>query len=995
MTVHLGDGRPWASLFDLPELSGIFAPLPPDRLVARWHPSAVKASSIDGVRDIVTTVARLLTAVQETAGFAVSAVPTVYCPAVQQAKDAAIQFELYVPTMLPSALAQILPEIERLQNAWLRENAGGEAVALLLTQVERLARLAPPGLNSRMLLDAAYRLGLPVLPLGGQTFQLGWGARSRWIDSTFTDKTSGTSARLARDKRLANRLLRENGLPVARQFNVPTLNAALEAAQKIGFPLVLKPADLDGGIGVFAGIRNENELRRAFGQAQQKSRNLIVEEQLAGNDYRLGITHGELTWATYREPAGVHGDGLASVSELVDRRNLDVRRGIRQWSPMRPILIDDEARSLLAQQRMALDDIPAKGQFIRLRNAANIMGGGYPTDVAPSVHPDNVALAIRAARVFRLDIAGIDFIMPDITKSWREVGGGICEINGQPQYSVSRLDAPFATVAGLFDGDGRVPIITLLGSVDEAWLCELERALATRGICAGICSPASFSIGGGPVAKDRISSFDETQQLLRDPGVDAVVVVVQDEEWLASGMPFDHLDLLIAAPDAKPHFRQMLTDAAKAGAHPMDVVMARSDKGIDWLADEVIALRDWHDANDLPLARIASAAVAASPYGCAEPPVPGSIGLCMIVKNEAHVIRRSLDSVRHLVDYVLVEDTGSADGTQQIVRDWLRENSIDGDVIESPWRDFAWNRTQALAHLRAAQHIDYAFILDADDVVEMDEGLDIAAFKARLTADIYDVSIRQGPYRFMRPHLCRNAKAFGYRSVLHEYLEVPDDSLGRGHLSEIAIKVLNEGDRSRNPRKYADDAALLERALLSERDPHLRSRYTFYLAQSYSDAGQPEKALKHYMARAAMGHWVDEVYVSLYRSAKLSEQLRHPFEEVERAFLAAISVLPSRAEAYHGASRHYRLSKRFEQGYMIAQTGLAKARQGRLFVEQWVCDYGLLDEFAVNAFWSGRYAQCIEACEKILALPGLPEKFAERVVKNLDLSRARLAGASS
>lgn len=140
----------------------------------------------------------------------------------------------------------------------------------------------------------------------------------------------------------------------------------------------------------------------------------------------------------------------------------------------------------------------------------------------------------------------------------------------------------------------------------------------------------------------------------------------------------------------------------------------------------------------------------------------------MIAKNEAHVIRRSLDSVRGLVDYVLVEDTGSTDGTQQVVRDWLDENGIDGAVVETPWRDFAWNRTQALAHLRAIQHIDYALILDADDILQIPDGFDAQAFKAGLKADVFDTSICQGPYRFPMPHLCRNAKAFDYRAVLHE-----------------------------------------------------------------------------------------------------------------------------------------------------------------------------------------------------------------------------------
>ncbi|MBV8661787.1 MAG: glycosyltransferase family 2 protein, partial [Hyphomicrobiales bacterium] len=215
-----------------------------------------------------------------------------------------------------------------------------------------------------------------------------------------------------------------------------------------------------------------------------------------------------------------------------------------------------------------------------------------------------------------------------------------------------------------------------------------------------------------------------------------------------------------------------------------------------------------------------------------------SIGLCMIVKNESHVIARCLDSVRPLVDYVLIEDTGSSDGTQELVRNWLREHDVAGEVIEEPWLDFGYNRSHALAALRQVEAIDYALIIDADSALVVDQGFDAAKFKSELSEDFYDFEIRNGAARFLRTQLCSNRLPFCFKGVLHEYLKAPPDNPRRGLAQGLYVEDGRDGARNKNPHKYQDDAALLERALLTETDPLLVSRYTFYLAQSYRDCGE-------------------------------------------------------------------------------------------------------------------------------------------------------------
>jgi len=373
-----------------------------------------------------------------------------------------------------------------------------------------------------------------------------------------------------------------------------------------------------------------------------------------------------------------------------------------------------------------------------------------------------------------------------------------------------------------------------------------------------------------------------------------------------------------------------------------------------------------------------------------------TIGLCMIVRNESHVIERSLDSVRPLIDYVLIEDTGSSDNTQAIIKDWLDRNDMPGNVYHEPWQNFAYNRSNVLARLRKRKpDIDYAFMMDADDQLVIDEGFDVEAFKSSLDKDVYNVEIRQGTTHYHRLQMCSNHKPFRYRSVLHEYIHLPPGAGPADDAKGFHVISGREGARNKDPRKYHKDAEILERALRFEKDPFLQSRYVFYLAQSYRDAGEKEKALANYIKRSQMGRWREEVYVSLYNAAKLEEALEWPFDAVLSAYKNAAKVLPGRIEALHGGSRLCRIAKRYQDGYKLAKQGLAveKAPEG-LFVQHWIHDYGLLDEFAVNAYWVDEFEECLSACEQLLDEGKMPEDMRERVEKNAEFARQKIRNAS-
>jgi len=358
------------------------------------------------------------------------------------------------------------------------------------------------------------------------------------------------------------------------------------------------------------------------------------------------------------------------------------------------------------------------------------------------------------------------------------------------------------------------------------------------------------------------------------------------------------------------------------------------------------------------------------------------IGLGMIVKNEAHIISRCLQSALPLIDYALIVDTGSTDGTQDAIRHFLQENNLPGEVVEEPWRDFAYNRTFALKKLREKHDIDYGLMIDADNMLVFDPGFNAADFKKGLGLEVYEVNLRTGSVAYQLPLLFSNRLEFVYKGVLHEFLDY-SCAKSRGIASGFVNIQIQDSARNSNPRKYQDDAAVLEKALATETDIFMLSRYTFYLAQSYRDGGNKIKALEVYLRRSQMGFWSQEVFVSLYSVAQIEEELQFAEAEVLQAYMAAYEALPTRLESLHGAVRFCIQQKKYQQGYIIGTyaLGIGYPLDG-LFVEKWVYDYGLLDQFSIAAYWAGHYRESFDACLKLLNEGKIPPSERERVRNN-------------
>lgn len=367
------------------------------------------------------------------------------------------------------------------------------------------------------------------------------------------------------------------------------------------------------------------------------------------------------------------------------------------------------------------------------------------------------------------------------------------------------------------------------------------------------------------------------------------------------------------------------------------------------------------------------------------------IGFCIIVKDESHVIRRCLDSVKPLIDYVLIVDTGSTDNTIQVIYDWLSENNTQGQVIEEPWKNFAYNRSFALSKLREIDWIDYALMIDADEILHFDNDFNFQEFKAKMYHDVYNVRTNMWGNYYQRPQICTNKKNCEYIGVVHEFLSLTNLSVGQ--IEGFENRPIQDSNRNKSGNKFIKDIELLENAIASEEDGSwLKSRYMFYLAQSYRDCGNNEKALETYLKRSEMGYWSEEIYVSYNQAANLMRELGHPKERILQTYLQAQECNPNRGEALYGFLYYCRINALHQQGFIIGKHAITLSNpSGALFSETWIYDYGILDEFSIIAFWSGNYLESKQACEKILDKENVPTHIKDRVKINLQYSLDRLS----
>ncbi len=418
----------------------------------------------------------------------------------------------------------------------------------------RFAQRRTLGPSTMSLVRAAEERRIPWIRLNEQSLiQFGHGRFQQRIQATITSRTPHIAVELASDKEETNRLLANLGLPVPRQRLVQREDDAVAAAERIGYPVVVKPYNANHGRGISIHLTSEEQVRGAFELAREHSRSVIVESFITGEDHRMLVINGELVAVSKRVPGHVVGDGVHSIEELVEEVNRDPRRGIGHEKVLTRLVFDHQADTLLAARGYNRETVPEAGERVFLRSTGNLSTGGTATDLTDVVHPDNVGMAVRAVRAIGLDIGGVDFLTSDITESYKDVGGAICEVNAAPGFRMHMAPSegrPRDVAGPVMDmlfppgTPSRIPIAAVTGTNGKTTTARmLAHIQKLAGHHVGLTSTDGVYIDGQRTVAGDMTGPVATRMVLSDPGVDVAVLEIARGGLLRAGMGVRHCDV--------------------------------------------------------------------------------------------------------------------------------------------------------------------------------------------------------------------------------------------------------------------------------------------------------------------------------------------------------------------------------------------------------------------------------------------------------------------
>ena len=433
-----------------------------------------------------------------------------------------------------------------------------------LDDLKRLREKWALGPSTKSIVDAAAVRNIPHLRLNQRSLvQLGTGVHQRRIQATIASTTAQLGVEIAGDKDLTKSLLADHGVPVPKGHVVEDEEQAVDVAKELGWPVVVKPLDASHGRGVLTNIASEKELRLACRDARKFRDEIIVERFLEGHDFRFLVISGKFICAAQRVPAFVVGDGSHTIAELVAETNLDPRRGIGHEKVLTRIEIDDSTLALLARRGLAPTSVPPAGETVSLKSTANLSTGGIARDVTDLVHPSNVHLVERVARIVGLDIAGIDVIAPTVEKPLAEVGGGIVEVNAAPGFRMhvapaegTPRDVAGAVVDMLFPPGqaSRVPIVAVTGTNGKTTTTRLIAHVARyAGHHVGMATTEAVYIGSETVMRGDCTGPASAQAVLRDPTVTFAALETARGGLLRSGLGYDWASVGVVTNVAADH----------------------------------------------------------------------------------------------------------------------------------------------------------------------------------------------------------------------------------------------------------------------------------------------------------------------------------------------------------------------------------------------------------------------------------------------------------
>ncbi len=414
--------------------------------------------------------------------------------------------------------------------------------------IEPIRRFARSGVSTMPILRAAYSQAIPFWHLGHGAYLLGMGANGRVIDKSSTDLDSALGAQAANRKDWTAQLLRVAGLPAPSHVLISSADEAHKAAETLGWPIVVKPADRERSEGVTTDLWDHSALKRAFESARKFSKKILVERHVPGVCFRLMVANRKFLYAVERRPRSLLGNGSDSIHQLLLAEQQSNAR-LPPWFRKKALTIDEEMAAVIRAQGFDLESVPDAGVRVGLKSVESTEWGETTFDVTGRVAAENIDIVERAAAALGLNNAGVDMITTDISRPWSEVGAVINEVNFCPHFggtAAARERMPYY-VQSLAPNKGQVPVEVFIGN---AMALEAARkrqlSLIGRGVQACLTShQASYGPSGAPrqFAGDNTLS-GRCLALLLDKAAEAIILVIQTDELLESGMPVNRVSAM-------------------------------------------------------------------------------------------------------------------------------------------------------------------------------------------------------------------------------------------------------------------------------------------------------------------------------------------------------------------------------------------------------------------------------------------------------------------
>ncbi len=434
-----------------------------------------------------------------------------------------------------------------------------------LQDLKELYRDSALGPSTEAIVKEAEAKGIPWMPMSARfLIQLGYGVNQKRIQATMSDRTGILGVELASDKESTKCILNNAGAPVPQGTVISYLDELEEAIAFVGgYPIVIKPLDGNHGRGISIDIRNWEEAETAYDRAREVSRALIVERYYVGRDHRVLVVDGKVVAVAERVPAHVVGNGRNTISELIEETNKDPNRGEGHDKVLTNIELDRTSYQLLERQGYTLESVPLRGEICYLRATANLSTGGIAVDRTDDIHPENVWLAQRVAKIIGLDIAGIDIVTPDISRPLREVNGVIVEVNAAPGFRMHvcpSVGIPRNVAGAVLDmlypsgKASRVPIISVTGTNGKTTTTRLTAHIFKQtGQIVGYTTTDGTYIGDYLVEAGDNTGPQSAQLILQDPTVEVAVLETARGGILRSGLAFSASDVGVVLNVAADH----------------------------------------------------------------------------------------------------------------------------------------------------------------------------------------------------------------------------------------------------------------------------------------------------------------------------------------------------------------------------------------------------------------------------------------------------------